>query len=201
MRRALTLLAALALAGCGPIEALPDAGADGDAGPSLALDDFDARCARDEDCVYVLAGEVCACDCAGGAINRGDRADYLEALDAARETCGELPDCAACPPAFVWCEAGTCRARTGPGPCGCARDALCVQRYDGACRGGGLQCVPGPAECAADPAVPIARRTCEPGCDLALCGDALSTCGGAAGTCGGRAAAPERPAAMQCYGF
>ncbi|MEZ4433199.1 MAG: hypothetical protein R3F65_12390 [bacterium] len=198
----ITLAAVLAL-GCEPIEPPPDAGPDDDGGPppALALDDFDTRCGSDADCLFVLAGDVCDCDCAGGAINRGARADYLAALDAAREACGELPDCAACPPAFVWCEAGLCRARTGSGPCGCAADELCVQRYDGACRGGGLQCVGGPAECAADPRVPIARRVCAPGCELVLCGDALWSCGGAGGTCGGRAATPEHPAAMHCHGF
>lgn len=201
-------LMALCLLACGPLQDLPDAGpgdggpSESGAGPQIPTDDLDRRCAADDDCLYVLAGNACRCTCTGAAIARTARPAYLEALETAREACLTTPTCEdTCPDAFVWCEAGTCRARTGPGPCGCAAGELCVQRYDGACRGGALQCIAGPAECAADPRQPFNRRVCPPGCDLTLCGDALSACGAAGGTCGPRAATPEHPEAMQCHGF
>ncbi len=201
------LLVGAVLGGCALAPRETDAGPDavaGDAGAGdgevvVALDGFDRRCRTDDDCLYVLGGDVCGCACEGTAIAQSARRDYLAALDAAQASCGERPDCAACPDAFVWCEAGMCRARNGRGACGCGAGQICVQRFDGGCGGGALSCVTGPAECGADPREPIARRVCEPGCAVVVCGDGIGLCGGGGGTCGDRAPTPEHPAAMQCH--
>lgn len=195
--------AAVVLGGCVLADRDMDAGpsdAGGDGGSALvALETFDRACGTDDDCLYVLGGDACGCACVGAAIAQSARRDYLAALDAAQSTCDPAPDCDACPPAFVWCEAGQCRSRVGPSACGCGAGEICVQRFDGGCGGGALTCVAGPGECGADPREPIARRVCEPGCEVVVCGDGIGVCGGAGGNCGGRAPTPEHPAAMQCH--
>lgn len=206
--RRLRLWLALALSaicvGCAPLPIEADAGAAGasaDGGEPMDTvitgDDYDTRCATDADCRFALLGDVCGCGCDGIGISADERVRYAEDVNARRALCGEIPDCAACPDPYLWCEGGTCRARTGTGPCGCPRDEVCVQRYDSACRGGALLCAAGDPRCQPDPATPIGDRSCDPGCADTVCG--LPYDCQVPLTCGARAAAPERPEALHCY--
>jgi hypothetical protein len=84
--------------------------------PDTTVDpgDFNRSCSVNEDCVALLFGDMCACRCDFGAINRADLAAYRQAVDAI-----ECPDdgaaCGACFPVEAYCGTdGSCAWRSTP---------------------------------------------------------------------------------------
>jgi len=95
MRRFL-LTALLLLAACGDTEA--------------TLDGFDTSCAVAEDCMVVLLGDICGCDCTYGAINSGEAESWADYDASLRDACTDPVDCTPCPDADLSCDAGMCVA-------------------------------------------------------------------------------------------
>jgi hypothetical protein len=74
---------------------------------SLAEDDYEQGCKRNDDCVTVRTGDLCDCACEFGAISKGAIPRYESDSFSARKSCDN--DCAPCKeaPAAV-CKDGTC---------------------------------------------------------------------------------------------
>jgi len=71
----------------------------------ISADDYDRGCMQNEQCMLILVGPVCGCECTFSAINSESGAQYLE--DRGDISCDE--DCAPCPnPGEAWCDDGTC---------------------------------------------------------------------------------------------
>jgi hypothetical protein len=73
----------------------------------ISAEDYDRSCMQNEQCMLILVGPVCSCDCSFSAINSKDGPQYLE--DRGDITCDE--DCAPCQAGEPWCDDGTCEIR------------------------------------------------------------------------------------------
>ena len=80
-----------------------------DLDPSL----FDQTCSIDSDCMTVVKGDACGCNCRGAAINISQQEEWQKYYQEAYAACDPamMPDCAECYRSEAFCEAGTCRSR------------------------------------------------------------------------------------------
>ena len=62
---------------------------------TIEADDYNRSCNIAEDCVAILVGDACGCDCTFGAINKGDFATEQEDRDGIG--CTGPVDCGPCP--------------------------------------------------------------------------------------------------------
>ena len=75
------------------------------------LEGFDVSCDAPEDCMAVLLGDVCSCDCTYGAVNIAESDAWADQDADLRAGCGEdTPECAPCPDATLSCDANVCQA-------------------------------------------------------------------------------------------
>jgi len=74
---------------------------------SISVEDYRRDCLQNDECMLILVGPVCSCDCEFGAINQEDGGKYFE--DRGDVECDE--QCSPCGPIEAWCESGTCAVR------------------------------------------------------------------------------------------
>jgi hypothetical protein len=72
--------------------------------------DYAQDCNVDADCVVVLVGDVCDCDCADDAINRRDESKYDKDRGSCSGGCTPAPECVPCPSRAARCISGRCTA-------------------------------------------------------------------------------------------
>ncbi len=74
--------------------------------------DYNAACSKNEDCIAVIAEDLCKCSCNYIGINKSDKAKYETASETVRKTCGTFgKTCGACAepaPRNIQCENKVC---------------------------------------------------------------------------------------------
>lgn len=73
---------------------------------------FSTTCEKDDDCVAVLIGDLCACSCNYMAINKSQQATYDTASKTAKDSCGTFGKtcgpCATVAPENIKCVSKAC---------------------------------------------------------------------------------------------
>ena len=77
---------------------------------SVDASQFDNRCTLDEDCMSVVDGNICGCNCNFVGINVSEADAWNESYNDVKANCKqeEIPDCFACPPIENVCENQVC---------------------------------------------------------------------------------------------
>lgn len=75
------------------------------------VEDYDQDCAVDADCVTVLTGDPCDCDCTADAIRLSDEPRYRKDRGSCNSGCAN--QCGPCGPSDAICRAGRCVVGAG----------------------------------------------------------------------------------------
>lgn len=76
---------------------------------NIKATDYNQKCTANADCAAIAVGDVCACGCESGGINRADLAKAD--ADRAGVSCTTTLLCKPCAAVEGFCQAGTCSTR------------------------------------------------------------------------------------------